>query len=170
MNVASFTVNITSLSLTVTSNNPPPPSVPASTVEADAGRDRVSLSSLLSNLQNVSANVAQQGAHNGTLSLNALKHDFQQAFNTYASNGRPIQGHPSPLSWPSSRRHASGHATSLDSSHVQQALDQLTTPLQQQVDSNGTVSKDIVRQDVRQLFSSLRGQSAPLTSTLQTVV
>ena len=169
MNVTSLTVNITSLSLTLTSDNSPPPSVITPTADANAGQDRVSLSSLLSNLQKVSANVAQQDTGNGTISLDALTYDFRQAFHSYASNGRPTQG-------PHHHHHdhhrvdpGSGQATSLNVSDGQHALDQLTTTLQQQADSNGTVSKATLRQDVRQLFSTLRGQSDPSTSTLQTV-
>lgn len=169
MNVTSLTVNITSLSLTLTSDNSPTPSGPTPTIDANATQDRVSLSSLLSNLHTVSANVAQQGSGDGTISLNAIADDFRQAFQSYASNGRPIQGH---------HHHHHGHhqadgssqAPSLKASDVQHALDQLTTTLQQQADSNGTVSKATVRQDVTQLFSALSGQSDPSTSTLQTVV
>ncbi|HKN85600.1 MAG TPA: hypothetical protein VJV04_01950 [Nitrospiraceae bacterium] len=169
MNVTSLTVNITSLSLILTSDNSPSPSGPTPTVGANASQDRVSLSSLLSNLQNVSADIAQQGAGNGTISLNALTYDFRQAFRSYASNGQPTQGH----------HHHHGHhqaaqsatqAPSLKVSDVQHALDQLTTTLQQQADSDGTISKATVRQDVDQLFSALRGQSDTSTSTLQTVV
>jgi len=171
MNVTSLTVNITSLSLTLASNSAPASSAPTPSVETNASQDRVSLSSLLSNLQTVSGDVEQQGADKGTISLNALKHDFRQAFDTYASSGQPIQGQ--------GHRHYHGHhhadhgagqATALKTSDVQQALDQLTTTLQQQADSNGTVSKDALSQDVRQLFTTLRGQSDTPSSTLQTVV
>jgi len=131
MNITSLTVNITSLSLTLTSDNPPPPSVPPPTGATDEGQDRVSLFSLLSNLQNVSANVAQQGESNGTISLNALTYDVRQAFPSYASNGQPIQGHHHhPHHGHHRADHGSDQATSLNVSDVQHALDQLTTTLQ----------------------------------------
>ncbi|HTK88348.1 MAG TPA: hypothetical protein VL329_11465 [Nitrospiraceae bacterium] len=160
MNVTSLTVNITSLSLTLASNNAPASSAPTPSVETNASQDRVSLSSLLSNLQTVSGDVEQQGADKGTISLNALKHDFRQAFDTYASSGQPIQsqGHRHHHGHHHAD-HGAGQATALKTSDVQQALDQLTTTLQQQADSNGTVSKDALRQDARQLFTTLRGQS-----------
>ena len=170
MNVTSLTVNITSLSLTLTSDNSPAPSGPTPTIDANATQDRVSLSSLLSNLHNVSTNVAQQGGGDGTISLNALSGDFRQAFQSYASNGRPIQGHHHHHHGHHQANHGSGQAPSLNVSDVQHALDQLTTTLQQQADSNGTISKATVRQDVDQLFSALGGQSDTSTSTLQTVV
>ena len=169
MNITSLTVNITSLSLTLTSDNSPPPSAITPTADANASQDRVSLSSLLSNLQNVSATVAQQDTGNGTISLDALTYDFRQAFHSYASNGRPTQGPHHHHHGHHRVDHGSGQATSLNVSDVQHALDQLTTTLQQQADSNGTVSKATFRQDVRQLFSTVRSQSDPPTSTLQTV-
>jgi hypothetical protein len=173
MNVTSLTVNITSLSLTLASNNAPAPSAPTTSVDANASQDRVSLSSLLSNLQTVSGYVEQQGADKGTISLNALKHDFRQAFDTYASSGQSIRSQGQGHRHHHGHHHAdhgAGQATALKTSDVQQALDQLTTTLQQQADSNGTVSKDMLRQDVRQLFTTLRGQSDTPSSTLQTVV
>jgi hypothetical protein len=169
MNVTSLTVNITSLSLTLTSNDAPASSAPTPSVDANASQDRVSLSSLLSNLQTVSGHVEQQGADKETPSLNALKHDFRQAFDTYASSGQSIQGHRHHHGHHHAD-HGAGQATALKTSDVEQALDQLTTTLQQQADSNGTVSKDALHQDVRQLFTTLRGQSDTPTSTLQTVV
>lgn len=171
MNVTSLTVNITSLSLTLASNNAPASAAPATSADANASQDRVSLSSLLSNLQTVSGYVEQQGVDKGTISLNALKHDFREAFDTYASSGQSIQGqgHRHHLGHHHAD-HGAGQATALKTSDVQQALDQLTTTLQQQTDSNGTVSKDALRQDVRQLFTTLRGQSDTPSSTLQTVV
>jgi len=169
MNVTSLTVNVTSLSLTLTSDNSPPPSVITPTADTNVSQDRVSLSSLLSNLQTVSANVAQQGAGNGTISLDALTYDVRQAFHSYASNGRPTQGPHYHHHGHHRVDHGSGQATPLKVSAVQHALDQLATTLQQQADSNGTVSKATLRQDVRQLFSTLRSQSDIPTSTLQTV-
>ena len=130
MNVTSLTVNITSLSLTLTSDNPPPPSVPPPTGATDAGQDRVSLSSLLSILQNVPAKVAQ-GQSNGPISLNALTYDVRQAFQSYASNSQPIQGHHHhPHHGHHRVDHGSDQATSLNVSDAQHAPDQQTTTLQ----------------------------------------
>jgi hypothetical protein len=169
MNVSSLTVNITSLSLTLTSDDAPASSAPTPSVNANASQDRVSLSSLLLNLQTVSGHVEQQGAAKGAISLKALKHDFRQAFDPYASSGQSILGHRHHHGHHHAD-HGAGQATALKTSDVQPALDQLTTTLHQQSDSNGTVSKDALRQDVRQLFTTLRGQSDTPTSTLQTVV
>ena len=173
MNVTSLTVNITSLSLTFTSDDSPSSSDPTPTPDTNASQDRVSLSSLLSNLQSVSANVAQQGAGNGAIPLGTLANDFRHAFHSYASNGHPVRGHHhghhGHQHADQHADHGSGEATSLKTSDVQDALDQLTTTLQQQADSNGTVSKSTVQQDVRQLFSTLLGQSDTPTGTLQTV-
>ena len=169
MNVTSLTVNITSLSLTFTSNDSPPSSDPTPTADANASQDRVSLSSLLSNLQSVSANVAQQGAGNGAIPLGTLANDFRQVFKSYASNGQPIEGHHHRHHGHHHADHGSDQPTALKASDVQHGLDELTTTLQQQADSNGTVSKATVRQDVRQLFSTLLDRSDTLTSTLQTV-
>jgi len=169
MNVTSLTVNITSLSLTFTSDDSPSLSDPTPTPDANASQDRVSLSSLLSNLQSVSANVAQQGAGNGAIPLGTLANDFRHAFHSYASNGQPVRGHHHGHHGHQHADHGSREAPSLKTGDVQDALDQLTTTLQQQADSNGTVSKSTVQQDVRQLFSTLLGQSDTPTGTLQTV-
>lgn len=169
MNVTSLPVNITSLSLTLISDNSPAPSGPAPTIGANASQDRVSLSSLLANLQHVSATVAQQSTGKETISLNALTYDFRQAFQNSASNGQSIQGHHNRHHGHHQADYGSRQAPSLNVSDVQHALDELTTTLRQQADSDGTVSKAMVRQDVDQLFSTLRGESDTRTSTVQTV-